>query len=183
MTFVLNQENLRLIVTYDHETTRLIPRHRVPQGLPLARKHGKHQLYIDSKTYSMKKLAALYHHGAASNRITQLDGNKDNYAPDNLSPYTPTGRRDTRPIPDALKQTEPYSGGVYYQPILRCPRITPYAPINKFIMAHDQFGNALRSYSKEQAKRLALECIKHMTDEDRIRLGMISPNHVENITI
>lgn len=174
MTEPLTRSELHKILDYDPVTHRLNPKPEQPSGMRKAVKNGKHNIIIGAKCYTMSKVAYVYHYGVLVSRVTHRDGNKDNYAPDNLVAYKPDGRADLAPIPDAIRDKDLYAGE-FYKPILRPPKRTAHPPQVKFVFVYDEHGNPARAYTMRYARRLAWEYIKRMTSDDRVKLGMITP--------
>lgn len=162
----LTQAYLRTIVRVCPNTTRLIPIDPQPQQGLTAAKFNARQLMIGTKLYSMARLAYLYHHGKVISRVTHLDGNADNYSPDNLIPYKPRGRR---PVSSPVAHAIPTSYGAYYV-ALKPPQ---GATSGKMILATDYMGGAIVEISVDRALRAATNYAKTLTPEERHKLGMI----------
>lgn len=162
----LSQEHLRTIVRVCPNTTRLIPIDPQPQQGLTATKFNAKQLLIGTKLYSMARLAYLYHHGKVISRVTHLDGNADNYSPDNLIPYKPRGRRPaSAPIPHAI----PTGYGAYYVALKPPQGVTS----GKVLLATDAVGSAIVQHTPATACRVASKYAKTLTLEELKTLGML----------
>lgn len=177
----LTQAELHAILDYDPTTHRLTPKATIPQGLPTPRKYGVHQIVIGMHTYSMKKVAYLYHHGKFCTRVTQLDKNKDNYAPENLVGYVPEGRSFTAPYVAALAYDDPIYGKSFIA-VLHTPKNPPYQPEAQFVLIKDDRGQSISGPDADYVRRLGAKAAKHPSRADLIKLGMIHPNQTEPIT-
>lgn len=175
---------MRSIVTYDPKTTKLVPKTPQPKIGITAAKFGKHHLLIASVKVSMAKLAYLYHHGVWLSMVTHLDGNKDNYAPDNLTAYRPKGRGNakanslTQPIPHAVMLADK-SG---YLPAFKPPMKPKYPPTRNWVLATAVDGTSLGVYADpEYAKRIARDNLTNIAESDLIKLGVIQRQDIANI--
>lgn len=174
MNFTLTRELLHQILDYDPTTHRLTPKPSLPKDMPIVRSNGKHQIIIDAHNYSMKKIAYLYHTGKTSSRITQKDGNKDNYAPDNLIGYKPVGRKLQVPYIDALPDKDILRGDIF-RAVLRAPEKPPYTPQVKFLPIYDEYGYAIVCESAGHAIRMGNKYHRQPSRSDLIKLGMLPP--------
>jgi hypothetical protein len=168
------QSILRKILDYDPVTHRLTPKPSIPQGLPSVRTNGKHQIIIDSNNYSLAKIAYVYHHGVQCNKVTRVDGNKDNYAPSNLTGYVPEGRKLDLPYVDAVAEIDPLRGEVF-RAVLRAPAKTPYKPQTKYLPIYDEYGYGIVCESKSYAIRMGTKYRKALTSTDMMKLGLLPP--------
>lgn len=175
-TCTLTQAELHQILDYDPTTHRLTPKAYIPAGLPTPRKSGKHQIVIGMHSYSMKKIAYLYHHGKLSTRVTQKDGNKDNYAPENLVGYIPAGRSMLTPYVMALQDNDPLRG-VIFRAVLHSPDKPPYKPEVKYLPIYDKNGYAITGTDAAYVKRIGAMYCKHPSRSDLIKLGVLPPAH------
>lgn len=168
----LTKEYLHTILSYDPLTTKLVPKSPQPQLGITAAKFGQKHLLLGATKYSMAKVAYLYHHGIMPSMVTHKDGNPCNFAPDNLIPYKPSGRRKHLPIPDAIDawQNPAVSAklGARYQPIVRPPKGCTGTPI----LLIDGMGYAITARTIDGAKRLARLYAKSLTNEEKQQLGM-----------
>lgn len=173
MDLPITQEYLHQIVRVDPNTTRLVPITPQPQLGITATKFGQHHILIGATKVSMSKLAYLYHHGTLPKQVTHLDKNPDNYAPENLVPYKPTGRNRNQPIPDYMSARDAEvtrSIGALYYAVLKPPA---YVTNGKSIILKDGMGYAVTARTPDQAKRLAVKYIKTLTTKQKETLGMI----------
>lgn len=166
---------LKQILDYDPITHWLTPKRPIPQGLPEVRTNGKHQIIIDSNNYSLAKIAYIYHHGVQCNKVTRVDGNKDNYAPENLTGYVPAGRKVEAPYVDAILDRDPIRGDIF-RAVLRPPKKTPYVPQARCLPIYDEYGYAIVCESAAYAKRIGAKYAKHISHADLVKLGMLPPS-------
>lgn len=171
MSYGITQAVLHAILDYDPTTHRLTPKRPTPEGLPKPRTNGKHQVIIGANNYSMSKIAYLYHHGKAASKVRHKDADKNNYAPDNLEAYKPTGRSSNAPYLDVIKNIDPIHG-VTYTAIIRPPKDPPMTPEVKFLPIHDDQGYAITSPSADYAKRTAAKYMHYLTDQQKKQLGV-----------
>lgn len=176
----LTRDELHAIVNYDAATTRLVPKVPQPQLGLTATKHSPTRLQIGATLYSMSRLAYLYHHGKIISRVCHVDGNRLNYAPDNLEPYIPSGRSASLPIPVALDahpaiELKTKLGKSYYA-ALRVPAKPKYTPTATVIVVTDSIGYRVTARTEQSAIRLARAHISKLSTKEKQALGMLPPN-------
>lgn len=169
-----SQSILRQILDYDPTTHSLTPKASVPIGLPKATKHGKHQLYIGTQVFSMAKIAYVYHHGKQCNKVTRVDGDKNNYAPSNLTGYVPAGRKLLATFITTITDNDQLRGKIF-RAVLHAPTNPPYKPEAKYVPIYDDKGYAITGTDPDYVKRVAAKFGKAPTRADLIKLGMIDP--------